>query len=540
MGKNKRNNKNKQQQTSPQQQNATASATTTTSAAGSSTNSNNNSNAIRIPKIPGKERIILNHLAERACKILWKPPTIENEEWKHYVEVYALLQTIMKHEKPLHRYAFPPEQSNDMDKKRLAKMDAFNEWARAGGVQSDAVEIAIFPGYGLGLRATRDIEADEEVLSVPRPLMFSEEHLSESDQNLFNFCPQMSNLNLAYALVIEKMRGTSSSWYPYINTLPPRYNTVLYFTAEQMQRLRGTSVFISAVKQCRYVARQYMHMYKYAYMQPNHAINGMFSNHGLCYELYRWAVSTVMTRQNVVPAESQPEPISALIPFWEMANNRNGKITSFYNAETRLMSCAAQEACKAGEQFFIYYGDRSIADSLVHGGFVDPNNAKNYMEIRLGQSTSDALSGQRVRLLAQLRIKTLRVLPSPEFISGELLAFVRIFNMSSDQLDHWCSNVERAVDLLHIDCALETDLETRTWQFLYNRFKLLIGVLEATLPEADEVQQLEALQLQHNDVEHEDQPDSKLEIDIMILQYRQLERRILNDALLYVQERLKV
>jgi len=292
MGKNRRNNKNKQQQTNPQQQNATASATTTTtttSPAGSSTNSNsnNNSNAIRLPKIVGKERVLINQLAERASKILYKPPTIENEEWKHYVEVYALLQTIMKAEKPLHRYAFPPEQSNDIDNMRLTKMDAFIEWARAGGVQSEAVEIAIFPGYGLGLRAKRDIEADEEVLSVPRPLMFSEEHLSESDQKLLNFCPQMSNLNLAYALVIEKMKGASSSWYPYINTLPSRYNTVLYFTAEQMQRLRGTSVFISAVKQCRYVARQYMHMYKFAYMQTNQSINGMFSKHGLCYELYR-------------------------------------------------------------------------------------------------------------------------------------------------------------------------------------------------------------------------------------------------------------
>ncbi|KAL7742599.1 hypothetical protein ACLKA6_012737 [Drosophila palustris] len=259
----------------------------------------------------------------------------------------------------------------------------------------------------------------------------------------------------------------------------------------------------------------------------------------------KWAVSTVMTRQNLVPTEVQPtEDISALIPYWEMANNRNGKITSFYDSATRGMSCTAQEACKAGEQFFIYYGDRSNADSLVHSGFVDTNNPKNYVELRLGLSLTDTLSSQRARLLAQLNIQSMRVLPSPEYISGELLAFVRVFNMSSDQLEHWCGNLERAVDLLHIDCALETDLETRTWQYLYQRLKLLIGVLESTLHEADEVQQLEALKLQHKSQENGDEDDdeavAKLEIDTMLLQYRQLERRILNDALLYVQERLKV
>lgn len=178
--------------------------------------------------------------------------------------------------------------------------------------------------------------------------------------------------------------------------------------------------------------------------------------------------------------------------------------------------------------------------------FVDTNNRKNYVELRLGLSLTDALSSQRALLLAQLNIQSMRVLPSPEYISGELLAFVRVFNMSSDQLEHWCSDLERAVDLLHIDCALETDLETRTWQYLYQRLKLLIGVLEATLREADEVQQLEALHLQHNggkkdnEKENEADADAKLEIDTMLLQYRQLERRILNDALLYAQERLKV
>lgn len=166
------------------------------------------------------------------------------------------------------------------------------------------------------------------------------------------------------------------------------------------------------------------------------------------------------------------------------------------------------------------------------------------MQIRLGLSPTDPLGEQRALLLNTLNIERkaeLRVLPAPEHISGELLAFVRVFNMSAEQLEHWCSDLERAVDLLHIDCALDTDLETRTWQYMYQRLKLLLGVLEATLHEVDEVQQLEALQLKE---EQEEDKKKKVqandEIDIMLLQYRRLERRILTDALQYAQERLKV
>ncbi|KAL7742601.1 hypothetical protein ACLKA6_012739 [Drosophila palustris] len=284
MGKNKRNNKHKGAQ---QQQAATTTATTTTT----TTTSNNKSNGIRIPKTVEKDRRILNQLAQRALDILQKLPANANEEWKSFVEVHGLLATIMEHEKPLQRLVFPPDNSNVNDKARLAKMSAFNEWAVAGGVQSDAVEIAIFPGYGLGLRATRDIAEGEQVLSVPRQLMFSEEQLSSAERQMYSKLPQLTNLNLAYALVIEKMRGANSSWYPYINTLPSRYNTVLYFTVQQMQQLRGTSVLSAALRQCRVVARQYVTMYNCAYMQPKNSVYAsvasLFSQHGLCYELYR-------------------------------------------------------------------------------------------------------------------------------------------------------------------------------------------------------------------------------------------------------------
>lgn len=82
-----------------------------------------------------------------------------------------------------------------------------------------------------------------------------------------------------------------------------------------------------------------------------------------------------MTRQNAIP-RSQPQPdneqaanlMPALIPLWDLANHKEGSFTSSYNIEQeRLESCALSDFNK-GEQIFIYYGDRSNVEFLIHNG----------------------------------------------------------------------------------------------------------------------------------------------------------------------------
>lgn len=298
MGKNKRNNKHKNA-------NAASTSTTTTTnkeqqapigsgSSGSSSGNKNNktkANGLKLPNIPDRDRKTLNQLAQSIFDLVQQQPGNANDEWKQYVELQQLLDQMMQLEKPLQRLVCPPDESNLSEATRLAKVAAFDEWARKGGVRSDAVEIATFPGYQLGLRATRDIAADEQVLSVPRELIFSEEHLPQALRSLFINFPLLTNLNLAHALVIEKVRGAASTWQPYIDTLPSRYNTVLYFTVEQMQRLRGTSACSAALRQCRVIARQYASMYKCAQVQHDDGVMSsmgvLFTEYGLCYEIYR-------------------------------------------------------------------------------------------------------------------------------------------------------------------------------------------------------------------------------------------------------------
>ncbi|XP_061400027.1 actin-histidine N-methyltransferase [Musca vetustissima] len=471
-------------------------------------------------------RIELKDLIALLLKTVYVETSNPKEEWEQYLKIQEILKRIQILEQPLKEQCVS---SSSPKGNRLANIDKFYQWAKENGLQYENVEITEFPGYDLGLKATRDIKKDEILFGIPHKMVLSEEH---ADCAFVRDFFQPSNLKLAFLLMVEALKP-DSFWKPYIDLLPETYNTVLYFTVEEMTQLKGSNALAAALKQCRLIARLYAVIYHWPSSQiPMADFKELFH-----YDLYRWAVSTVMTRENLIP-RTQPkregdlsDTIAALIPFWDMANHRDGTITTFFNMETQQVESSAQEDYKAGEQIFIYYGDRTNSDLMIHNGFINPSNPKDKISIKLGLSPSDVLYEKRAKLLELLNIpknSELKVLPAPEFISPELLAFVRVFNMNEEQLDHWIGNAERAMDLLHIDCALETSLETKTWQYLQTRLMLLLRVFPQTLEEDE--QQLALVK------------EKKVEMSsraAMILEYRVLEKRILAAALDYAKQRTK-
>ena len=121
--------------------------------------------------------------------------------------------------------------------------------------------------------------------------------------------------------------ASESFWQPYIATLPSTYTTPLYWEMWELLALKGSPTFVEALRLYKHVARQYAYIYnKFAVCfhfprhihprpPPSHTRHpvprlaqesGISSAMGikltdLTYDDYRWAVSTIMTRQNKVP-----------------------------------------------------------------------------------------------------------------------------------------------------------------------------------------------------------------------------------------------
>jgi histone-lysine N-methyltransferase SETD3 len=343
-------------------------------------------------------------------------------------------------------------------------------------------------------------------------------------QKVFLECPlfdNMSHIRLTFALIIEKL-NSQSKWKPYLDILPEKFRTVLYFTPAEMKELQGTMALTQALKQVKFIATQYAFLYKYLMVAiENHPVVEELQN-SFTYEFYRWAVSVITTRQNIIPQDDGTRE-SVLIPLWDMANHVNGIINTQYNDETRQIESFCLNDFDAGQQVTMAYGNRSNEQFLIHNGFVYSENENKDLNIKLSLSKSDQLFNDRSELLKKLNLQTSGSFQiSPQF-SSEFLAFVRVFNMSKDQIEKWLK-ADNTKDLLNPDTPLDVAFQKRIIQFILIRIKILLKAFPTTLEEDQVMLENGVLSKTKN----------------MLVQYRILEKKIFHEVLSALEEQIKL
>ncbi|NXK84985.1 SETD3 methyltransferase, partial [Amazona guildingii] len=422
--------------------------------------------------VPPKE--MLNLISELLQKCS-SPTPGPGKEWEEYVQIRSLVEKIRKKQKGL---------SVVFDGKRDDYFPELMKWATENGASTEGFEIANFEEEGFGLKATREIKAEELFLWVPRKLLMTVESAKNSVLgSLYSqdrILQAMGNITLAFHLLCERA-NPNSFWLPYIQTLPSEYDTPLYFGEDEVQYLQSTQAIHDVFNQYKNTARQYAYFYR-VIQTSKLPLKDYFT-----YDDYRWAVSSVMTRQNQIPTEDGSRVTLALIPLWDMCNHTNGLITTGYNLEDDRCECVALQDFKAGEQIYIFYGTRSNAEFVIHSGFFFDNNSHDRVKIKLGVSKSDRLYAMKAEVLARAGIPTSSVfaLHSTEPpISAQLLAFLRVFCMSEEELKEHLIG-ERAIDKIftlgNSEFPISWDNEVKLWTFLEARASLLLKTYKTTV-----------------------------------------------------------
>ncbi|CAK1582718.1 unnamed protein product [Parnassius mnemosyne] len=197
-------------------------------------------------------------LIDKVLKLtsVFQTPGNALKSWDHHLEIDSIIQEIINIESSFN--------SKDNKTERHTNLKEYVNWLHENGAQFEDVEISNFEGFDLGLKAMKDFPEDSLILTVPSKIMMSEKDALESELGLFiNLDPilkNMPNITLALFLLLEK-RKEDSFWKPYIDILPDKYNTVLYFTSTELAELKPSPVFESSLKLCRSIARQYAYFY---------------------------------------------------------------------------------------------------------------------------------------------------------------------------------------------------------------------------------------------------------------------------------------
>lgn len=410
------------------------------------------------------------------------PAPAPGKEWEEYVQIRSLVERIRKKQKGL---------SVIFDGTREDFFPELMAWAAENGASTEGFEIANFPEEGFGLKATRDIKAEELFLWIPRNMLMTVESAKNSVLGLLysqdRILQAMGNIALAFHLLCERA-DPNSFWMPYIKTLPSEYDTPLYFEEEEVHYLQSAQAINDVYSQYKNTARQYAYFYKVIQTHPN--ASKLPLKDAFTFDDYRWAVSSVMTRQNQIPTEDGNRVTLALIPLWDMCNHTNGLITTGYNLEDDRCECVALQDYKADEQIYIFYGTRSNAEFVIHNGFFFDNNSHDRVKIKLGVSKSERLYAMKAEVLARAGIPSSSIFAlhcSEPPISAQLLAFLRVFCMSEDELKEYLVG-EHAIDKIftlgNAEFPVSWDNEIKLWTFLETRAALLLKTYKTT-SEAD-------------------------------------------------------
>ncbi|KAL8567678.1 hypothetical protein ACOMHN_008986 [Nucella lapillus] len=461
----------------------------------------------------------VSELVTQLLEICSKPPSSGAKELEDYPDIHGLVEKIRKIQSGL-----KPASVN-----RGQAVPAFMEWLHQNGVDTSAVEIQDFPHYGYGLRATKDVKESDLLLKMPRALMLTVDSALKSPLGELikedKILQVMPNVTLAMHLLAEH-KAPSSFWKPYLDTLPDSYSTPLYFSPDELQHLKGSPTLANSITQYRSVARQYAYFYRL--LQRHASASKLGLNENFTFDDYRWAVSTVMTRQNLIPKEDNGDKKTyGLIPLWDMCNHANGVYSADFDTDSNCSLCYSQQDVAAGEQIFMFYGPRSNGEFLVHNGFVYPANEHDRLCLKLGISKGDPLCEAKSEVLGKISLQASRsfYLHCGECpVDGETLAFLRVFTMDEDTLkSRYVGEVSQETldNLMELESHVSADNEEKVWSFLETRAALLLRAYPTTAQDDED-------QLKQADL-----PNPL----VMALQLRLREKRILQQTVSFASRR---
>uniref|UniRef100_A0A9J8A0L9 protein-histidine N-methyltransferase n=1 Tax=Cyprinus carpio carpio TaxID=630221 RepID=A0A9J8A0L9_CYPCA len=368
---------------------------------------------------------MMNLISELLQKCSSTAPS-PGKEWEEYVQIRALVEKIRKKQKGL---------SVSFEGTREDFFSELMAWAAECGASCDGFEISNFADEGYGLKAAKDIKAEELFLWIPRKMLMTVESAKNSVLGpLYSqdrILQAMGNVTLALHLLCERA-NPSSPWLPYIKTLPADYDTPLYFEEEEVRHLLATQAIQDVLSQYKNTARQYAYFYKVIHTHPN--ASKLPLKDAFTFDDYRWAVSSVMTRQNQIPTADGSRVTLALIPLWDMCNHTNGLITTGYNLEDdRLTPC--------------------FEPSLV---------------------------------LLHLRSSVFALHCSEPPITAQLLAFLRVFCMTEEELRDYLVGdhaINKIFTLGNTEFPVSWENEIKLWTFLETRAALLLKTYKTTAEE---------------------------------------------------------
>ncbi|KAG0379053.1 hypothetical protein BGX24_001857 [Mortierella sp. AD032] len=339
---------------------------------------------------------------------------------------------------------------------------AFLAWLAANGAtvsKSIALQDYSAEGAGRGVVAVADINSDEELFSIPRPLLLSPE-TSELAKKL-----DLTTLEgwnpLMMCMIYEYGRGAASHWKPYFDILPTEFSTPMFWSDEELKELAGTGVIdkigreeaesifmeklwpmISAHPDLFPTGQAEQHKNEAGYLSIFHRMGSLIMAYAFHDTLPDKNQDEDMdSDEEDEDEEEEEEKVNvSMVPMADMLNHKTGHNNARLFHEKDCLRMVAIKPIKNGQQIYNTYGELCNADLLRKYGFVDVPNPNNIAEISgeslVAKCTEADEEGKDEKvewLLEQDGLEDFFILEAGGEIPEELIGCAKILMMPLDE-----------------------------------------------------------------------------------------------------------
>jgi SET domain-containing protein 6 len=280
------------------------------------------------------------------------------------------------------------QEENDFEKKSRS----FVDWLKQNGTTiSDKIQLADLRhrSAGRGVVATADLDEDEELFSIPRSSILMTDNSTINDHLGTKVKDQDPWLSLILTMLYEYRGVTQSNWKPYFDVLPTEFDTLMYWTEEELEHLQGSAVVNKIGK---LTADSTFHKLLLPIVRDQPIFKADNLSDADIIDLSHRMGSTIMAYAFDIETPSQlprseeggwEEDSDAgetlpkgMVPLADMLNadadHNNAKL--FHEEDKVVMKTI--NAVKAGEELFNDYGPLPRSDVLRRYGYVTEHYAK--------------------------------------------------------------------------------------------------------------------------------------------------------------------
>eukprot|EP00930_Biecheleria_cincta_P001586 TRINITY_DN102722_c0_g1_i1.p1 TRINITY_DN102722_c0_g1~~TRINITY_DN102722_c0_g1_i1.p1 ORF type:complete len:686 (+),score=137.47 TRINITY_DN102722_c0_g1_i1:53-2110(+) len=355
---------------------------------------------------------------------------------------------------------------------------------------------------GRGLVARRDIELYEELARVPYDILLTEEsaraHFGEGciskDFGAYG-C-------IALQMIWEKFVAKENSRFaPYMAVLPSTAEIGASFSwsDEELETLLDGSPVKAMSIFLREKVLSDLRTAKESFMQD---FPDKFPADAFTEENWIWAFSNLFSRAVRLAFPDDKKEFVALVPYIDLFNhnpNANTYITAVCQAGNTALSFALDEKERSVlvladryydkyDQIYISYGAKSNGQLLLLYGFSTERNAKDFVEIPVGQLLDSAWMGEaKKKRLAELGLESNAYPLFRDRFTQEMRTFMRLATLEPEDLgldeDDEFDEVVKALAKVDISTASEELSERKALVCLRGIVKSAMDGYPTTLDE---------------------------------------------------------